>query len=190
MLDSLNIRCDEDNILPNIYLNEFYKKYETENLSMEEILEDIADYNHEHEILGIQDISGIDDYDQVKDKIIPKIVNAEMNADMLEKCPHTDLADLTVTYSVILAEDENGRAITAVTNDMMEKYGITTEELHNTAIANMDAHSPCKFENLYDTLAAMVADSMFGGDKDMARKALMPNVPEDELKPMYVVSGW
>jgi len=30
---------------------------------------------------------------------------------------------------------------------------------------------------------------MFGGDKDMARKALMPNVPEDELKPMYVVSN-
>lgn len=189
VLDSLNIRCDEDNISPNIYLNEFYKKYEAENLSMEEILEDIADYNHEHEILGIQDISGINDYDQVKDKIIPKIVNAEMNADVLEKCSHTDLADLTVTYFVILAEGENGRVLTAVTNEMMEKYGITTEELHNTAIANMDAHSPCKFEDLYDTLAAMVADSMFGGDKDMARKALMPDVPEDELKPLYVVSN-
>ncbi|MCR5604754.1 MAG: DUF5688 family protein [Lachnospiraceae bacterium] len=70
----------------------------------------------------------ITDLDQVRDHIICKLVNAEMNAEYLANKPHTRIEDLAVMYAVDLGGSKEGHMTAVVTDNLLEMYGISKEE--------------------------------------------------------------
>ena len=135
-LTGLTIRSTESNICPTIYLEKFYEEYES-GADMSEILERIAQVRMEHEVEEPFDVAQITDFEQIKGKLVPRLINAEMNSELLEVRPHKLVADLAVTYCALLDQSFDGTASVAVTNELVKMWNTSVEELHEIAVANL-----------------------------------------------------
>ena len=188
-LDAITITSPDSNVSPTIYLNSFYEDYQN-GQDMDSIMDRIADVRVEHEVSQDFDVSKITDFDQVKDHIAARVVGIEDNADLLDQRPHAEMDDLAVTYCVMLGEDANGSMSVPVTNQLMEAWGVTQEDLHDLAKANQDELTPSTFKSMNEVMAEMMIPQIMndmGMDREAAQEiveAMMP--PEDN---MFVLSN-
>lgn len=120
------------------------------------------------------DIASLSDYDQMKDKLVMEVVSAETNKDMLENVPHKNIEDMAVVYRFVLNSDEEGRASILATNQMIENYGITAEQLHADALENAPRIKPAEIKGMGEVLAEMM------GIEQAEMMGLYPVRPEDE----------
>ncbi len=182
-LTGITIRNEGNNITPNIYLEGFYDKY-IDGKDFEDVMQSIADARVEHEVGKDFDVSRLTDFDLVKDKIICKLINEEMNVEYLANKPYTRMEDLAIVYAIDLGGSAHGRMTTAITDKLMEQYGITKEELHNIAMDNL-AHAQIEFKSMRDVLLDMMFPD--GIDEDDPRACMLP--PEEEIPSMYVLTN-
>jgi len=182
-LTGLMIKTEDTNIAPNIYLEGYFEQYQ-DGKDIEDIVRNIADVRVKHEMSQDFDVSKLTDFDQVKDHIICKLVNAEMNTDYLADKPHTIVEDLAVIYAIDLGGSNDGHMTAPITDRLLESYGITEQELHDIAIHNL-AESQIEFKTMRDVLVDMMfPDGIQEGDP---RAFMLP--PEEENPSMYVLSN-
>lgn len=185
-LTGLVIKNEGNNIAPNIYLEGFFEKYE-DGEDMEEILQEIANIRVDNEVQGF-DADKITDLNQVKDHIVCKILNADMNKDYLEGKPHTIVEDLAVFYSVDLrwmGGDDSGHMSAPITDGILAQYGISQEELHQIAMNNL-AKENLSFKSMRETLIDMLFPDGIIDETD-PRVMMLPE--EDESPEMYVLTN-
>lgn len=189
-LSSLTVRMEGETVVPNIYLENFYDKYQDTG-DLQNIMKDIADIAENAKPQQEFELGKLQSFEVAKDSIFPKLVNAEMNAENLTHMPHKMMDDLAVTYAVMMHQDEGGRASVAITNDMLETFGINEDKLHEVALSNMDTLTPSKFESFRDVVAATMIEQMtevFGGDREAATEMvneMLGSTPAD----MYIVTN-
>ena len=139
---------------------------------IEDILRDIAQLRLDTEVKDSLGIEHITDFDFVKDKIVPRLSSIEWNSALLEVRPHTQIADLAVTYYVMLAQDETGVASIPVTFQLMENWGVDIETLHSYAVRNLTDLFPSSF---------MSMSSMLRG--------LLPSISDDDSSDLFTQDG-
>lgn len=126
---------------PYIYLDEFYRDYESGGMKSDEIVNEVCRLILKHlEDVPDVDISGFCDWETVHGDIYPKLVNAEQNKGLLEKIPHRDFLDLAVVYYAVARDhtkEESGTIL--IHNGHMEIWGQEEEDLYQTALMNMRA---------------------------------------------------
>ncbi len=189
-LTGITIRTGETNIAPNIYLDSYYESY-LDGESMEDIMQNIADVRVEHEIEKPLDVDMITDYEKAKDRILPKIVGMEGNEKYLEDKPFTQMEDLAVVYYVDMGRLGGGTMSSPITENLMNSWGITREELHQSALSNMESKSVSSFKSMQEVMMEMMLPDMaerFGGDMDAARDAVSSMLPPDDGA-MYVLTN-
>ena len=189
VLDGLSIRNPDSNLSPNIYLNPLYEQYQ-KGRNLDELVSSIADTYIENiaplEERAIQmPLDDMFDYEQVKDNIFPRLVNLERNQLGLKDVPYTKLGDLAVTYRVKVSGDSNTLSSLAITNALMEKYGVTTEQLHEQALENMERLLPAAFHSLDDIMTDIMAVELSKNEgismeeaKDYIREMIPPNASQ------------
>ena len=170
-LTGLIIRREASNICPTIYLDPYYEAYKAGE-EMDKILREIADTRMRTDIKEPFDADQFMQFERVKELIVPRLVNKEQNSEQLTERPYSVLADLAVTYHIMLF---NGNASTPVTNNFMKEWGIKTEELHETAIRNMLRLFPSTFRGM-----SVVVNELHPGYMDVL-------APEDEA--LFVLSN-
>jgi len=178
-LTGLTIRSTESNICPTIYLEKFYEEYES-GTDMSEILERIAQVRMEHEVAEPFDVAQITDFEQIKGKLVPRLINAEMNSELLEARPHKLVADLAVTYCALLDQSFDGTASVAVTNELVKMWNTSVEELHKIAVANLAELLPSTFKGMTEVMSEMMGMS--------TEEMEMMGMSTDEEQ-MYVLSN-
>ena len=178
-LTGLTIRSTESNICPTIYLEKFYDEY-VEGADMSEILERIAEVRMDHEVSESFDVAQITDFEQIKGKLVPRLINAEMNSELLEARPHKLVADLAVTYCALLDQSFDGTASVAVTNELMKMWNTSVEELHEIAVANLSELLPSTFKGMTEVMSEMMGMS--------TEEMEMMGMSTDEEQ-MYVLSN-
>ena len=174
-LCGLLIKANDSNIAPNIYLEGYYRMFESGD-SMDMVMRKIADTYLEHSQVENFEVSQITDWEQVKNRVSCRLINAEYNKDYLAEKPHTYFEDLAVVYYVDLGGNENGRMSTVINNQLMESYGVSVEELHQVALDNL-SHSAMSFKTMRDVMIEMMGEeaAMF--------------IPEEEVPSMYVLTN-
>ena len=190
-LSGLTIRDEGTSIAPTLYLEDFYSQYEG-GKDMDDILAHMADVYDEAARDGLSFdkenlVNQLTDYEATKDKIIPRVVNKESNEERLKGMPHTDMGDLAITYHVDLGDSDGGQMSVAVSNEMMDKYGVSVSELHDQACKNMEEVSPTSFETMIETLANLMIpdyENMTSEEKAEARAEF--DMPDPG---MYVLSN-
>ena len=188
-LDSITITSPESNVCPTIYLNSFYEEYK-DGKDIESIMDKIADIRVNNEISNDFDVSMITDFDQVKDKIAARLVGLEDNAELLSQRPHETMADIAVTYSVMLGENENGLMSVPITNQLMETWGTTKDELYELALTNMDKLEPSTFRTMNEVLADIMIPKIMedsGVDRETAEQMVSDMMPPEDK--MFVLSN-
>lgn len=159
VLDGLLIKTEESNIAPTIYLNPYYKQIQ-DGAELDDVLTQIADVYQSHYIGHDMDMSAITDYEKIKERIVCKLINMENNQLFLQDKPYSQMEDLAVVYQILMDKTENGTATVTITDNLMDGYGITLDELHNKAIQNMEILQPHCFKGMNEVMAEIFAESI------------------------------
>lgn len=189
MLDAITIQAPDSNVSPTIYLNQFFEEYKN-GKDLDEIIGDIADIHVANAIDKQMDISFVTDFDQAKENIVPRLINAEENKELLADRPHMIMDDLAVTYHLQMGENENGNMSVAITNAILDIYGISQEELHDVAVANLEEKSPATFRGMSEVMKEMMLPDVMNNmdlDREEAIAFIEQMTPDDEK--MYVLSN-
>ena len=183
VLDGLMVRTEESNIAPTIYLNPYFEQMQ-DGAELDDVLAQIASVYQSHYIDHDIDVSAVTDFDKIKEKIVCKLINEEANQQFLQDKPYSKLEDLAVVYQILMDKTGEGTATITITDNLMDGYGITLEELHDQALQNMDTLQPHSFKGMNETVAEMIAvdiarEQNVGMDeaKEMAMQ-MMPDIPE------------
>ena len=151
--DALMIRKSGEerySVIPALNLTEAYNKYQN-GQSVEQICEDLADVRMNVPIPEGLEKDMFMNFDKVKGKIYPRLVNSETSKDYLITRPHTEVEDLSMVYAVRINENSTGFAEAVIDYDLAKMWGVDVEDLHEAAMSNMEAHEPV-FIGLEDAL--------------------------------------
>ena len=102
------------------------------------------------------------EYENVKGNLMMQVIPVEPNKEKLEQVPHKIIEDIAVVYRIDVSDSRHHNASVLVTNQMMEHFGITPEQLHQDAVASQMAHRPPTLKNMSEMMA-----EMSGGMMDM-----------------------
>lgn len=107
--------------------------------------------------INVEDLTN---YDEMKSKLAMEVVSADRNAEMLENVPHEQMEDMAVVYRLILGQDSEGRSSVLVTNDLMEQFCITHEQLHDDAMVNAPEIRPSEIRGMSVVMTEMMGPGM------------------------------
>lgn len=96
-LQGLLILAANQNVSPTIYLKPFWEAYE-EGVTLSEIVRRIFQIYREDTPGESIDMSFFKDFEQVRDRICYRLINAKQNQDLLEKIPHVPFLDLAICF--------------------------------------------------------------------------------------------
>ena len=162
-------------MIPALNLTNAFKEYEN-GKSFDEILDKLADIRM-HSTLPNFNKEDIFDYDKIKDRIIPRLINTAANKDYLADKPHKNIEDLSIVYAVRVSEDQQGFADAVITKDLAEMWGVSAQEIHEKAMDNI-AERPPVFQNI---------ESVLFGNKE---KLEIEDVePEDYDVPFFILTN-
>lgn len=137
-LTGIAVVKEEADIGPCVYLDEFYREYESDGMRFDEIVDEVYQLivKNEEEAPDF-DISGFRKWEVVRENVYAKLINAEQNKELLEKIPHRNFMDLAVVYYAV-ARDHAQKDIGTILiyTGHMEMWG-QEENLYQTAMMNM-----------------------------------------------------
>lgn len=187
-LDGLIIRNPYSNISPTIYLNPFYEDYQ-DGEDIITILGKIANMYTEHRIFQDFDPSQVTDFNVAKNQIIPRVVGTKDNMNFLNQRPYTAMADLAVVYYIAIGETPSGSMSIPITNEIMNQWEITADELFDIAKDNAKRLFPSVFKSMRETMLEIMLPELIAqyGDEISARKVFDRMMPTDI--PMHVLTN-
>ncbi len=168
----LCIRVREENLTPTIYVAEYYKDYVNNKMDLEEIIKEVIDLRIKFRKEKKMDMNWIEDFDQVKGKIIPTFAGLEENNKaIMEMCPYVKILDMIMIFRIVVDIDGNdkGMGSIVVKDDMQNKWRVTTQTLFETALKN--AKGSFKIRSMFETVSNMVGSENV--DKEVFKEDLM-----------------
>ena len=129
---------------PSIYLNDYYEEYR-HGAAICELAKEIARARIDNEPREYPGMESLADYVLSKDKIIPRLVNASANKKLLSKRPHYLMDDLAVVYCIFMGVYDGNFATVPITNELLEVYDVSQQELDAVAKKNLHQLMPGYF---------------------------------------------
>lgn len=134
----LEVRGEGETISSLHSLDDAFEAYQENNdiFTVMEKLAERIEYRQERkaEIEARADLRNLLDYTFVKDRLQMRIYDLSANPDIEEKRVTTKLEDYAVTYQINLGETEDFVASIAVTKEMQNAWGVSTEQLLQDAV--------------------------------------------------------
>ncbi len=183
------IRPGDDRI-PTINLTDLYRQsYENPRFRITDVLEQISQIiQREPERF---DVSRLTQYIEEKKRLFMRVSNIEENLQILDNVPYVERADLAITFHIAVEENEAGRASAIVTNNMMENFGVTRNQLYKDALENSSFIAPVMIDNLGELVGRMEIEEMEarGASEEEIRKTEERIYVESQYNPMFVVTN-
>lgn len=169
MLTGIIIHQEKINISPTIYLDPFYKDYLSGSKDLDTVMGEIGQIYVQNVPDKNFDVSRITDFELVKDRIIAKVICMENNEKLLEGKPYRQMADLAVTYHVLLSK-ENGMMTVPISDKLMQRWGIVEDVLFTAAKNGMSNFTPVTIKSMTETLMEMCGEEHIDpNNMDLAR---------------------
>lgn len=120
----------------------------------------------------IQDIIQVAiNYEQVKGRLMCRLVNTELNRNKLNEVPNIPFHDLSIIFYFTAGSDMC--MTTNITNNMTAEWEIDIDELFEDALANMQAKASVQIQSMFEILSDMEGVPV----DDMERAAETTDVP-------------
>lgn len=180
------------NMAPTVNMEQLFNYYQNHpEISIYDVMEKIsAIIQREQPGLNMESIL---QYDLAKEKLFMRVSSAEKNQELLQNVPHELKEDLAITFHLAVDLDEEGLASTMITNNIMEQYGITEEQLYQDALVSSPKVLPATVENMDKLLRRMMLDDMkasgMGAEELKAMEEEMDQMISANPNPMTVVSN-
>lgn len=131
--------------------------------------------------IPVVDVNALMNYEVMKEKLSVEVISAETNEELLSKVPHDRIEDLAVVYRFIMESNEDGRASILVNNDLIERMGVTHEQLRADALENSPEIRPVVIQGMNEVMKEMMgpeAYEMFGIPDDADEMMFVATVPD------------
>ena len=158
-LEALTVLTDESSVSPTIYLEPFYEDY-LQGKNINEIVMEIYVLYRENENQLHFDIDIFKDFDNVKDKIVYKLINTKSNRKLLRDVPHIPYLDLTIVFDCIFDNEYLGHATALIHNIHMNMWEVTKEQLYEMAKVNTPRLLRCELREMNDLLHEILLDDI------------------------------
>ena len=155
----LQVRRDDQTVVPNINLSAMFDEYQREEYTMAAMLTVIA---QQVQLSPEMQTGWLKDYDQVKEHLFIRVSDAKENEAFLRMAPHKEVDGLAISYHIAFEGLHGVEASTPVTYKMMEMFGVTEEQLHADALESTQRLYPVQYTSM-----AEVMNKMMGIDADM-----------------------
>lgn len=171
---------DRENIPDEYRVMDFKVSGEKERKTMnyetfkQEFAEDIKEKLYAPAI----DVSALMDYENMKEKLSVEVISANANADLLANVPHDRMEDLAVVYRFVMESSEDGRASILVTNNLMDRMGVSHEQLRADALENSPEIRPVVIMGMNEVMKEMIDPEVYE----------MFGIPDDAEETMYVAT--
>lgn len=99
------------------------------------------------------------DYSKMKELLTLQLLSSNGNGYKLDDVPYRKVEDMNLVYRFDLGDTENGRVSILVTNDMLRRYGIDEEQLHQDAMAATANNRPASLRTMGDVLSGVEMES-------------------------------
>lgn len=154
------------NITPTIYLWDGY-----ENEPVDEVVERVLNMYDNYKTENNIDVSFITNWDEVKEKILIKLMNPETNEKYLKELVTVPYLDLVAVFYIPVITGENGSGNVTVQKNFLDIWDVTAEEVFAVAVENTR-------ETLYIEDLAAIMKKLMGG-----------NIPEEMMvgEPLMIV---
>lgn len=150
-LDGLIILEQGLNIAPTIYLDYYFKKYENGS-SFCEVFEELLDNYEENRPKNAINVSFFTEFEQVKHRIVFKVVNYKQNQELLEQIPYFPFLDLAIVFYCLVHSDETGNASILIHRNHMERWGVNEATLMKLACKNTPSLLPYELRSIESIL--------------------------------------
>lgn len=151
VLYGITIYTEGCNIMPTLYLESYYEDYKNGKP-----IKDVAcEFMREYERSLINENINIDffeDYEQVKPLLGYKLLNADMNKDLLQEVPHKRYLNLAIVCYCNIVDDRIGKGTILIRNEHLDIWGIKAEQLIEDAMRSIKVTNPPELINMADLL--------------------------------------
>lgn len=155
MLSGLTVLREGENFSPSVYLEPFADQV-AHGRSLEDALREIAEIQITHHLHAPVNISTFMDYEAARPMLSMKLCDPETNRDYLKDKPYTSCGDLAVFYRIQVERTEDATASAVITNNLLENWGISKEQLHQDAVQAENERNPVRFYSMEDLMAEMM----------------------------------
>ncbi len=129
----------------------------------------------------------LSDFRVIRDKIVFRLVNADMNEESLKSVPHIRILDLAMVFGISMGNSRDGFAWAGITYDKMRRWGIGEGDLLKAALKNTPSICPVTMDDMYSIFLKMVKECALDGKK--ATQQLEAMQPKMKKMPMYSLSN-
>ncbi len=135
------------NIAPTIYLEEYYENY-LKGSSIDCIVADILRLYQEVRFQRSWRDERISRYNQIKGKIVYRLINREKNKNMLHGMPYIPYLDLAIVFCVLLEITDYGTATMTVRNEHLKMWDVSKDTVYQEAKKNTKRLLPYEFTTM------------------------------------------
>ena len=145
MKDVVVGRYNDNDVVPTIYIDDYYNDYTDNDKSYNDLLQEIIsvitsceDMQNKITVEGNKYKCVISKLKDLEYNVLPRVVCTKTNTDMLKNLVHREFLDMSIYY-VVQTKVNDGVGSIRITNDMLKslKQDVTEEQLYKWSIANL-----------------------------------------------------
>lgn len=123
------------NVAPRIYLDEYYQEY-LDGVPLNKIITDIYSLYQRVSVVPSLDVNRLFSFDNIKNKIVYRLVNYKKNEERLSQNPHIRFHDLAIEFYIQFNVSDFSSASCSITNSHLDLWKKTKEEIYAYAKEN------------------------------------------------------
>lgn len=179
-LTGVMIHENDSNITPTIYIDRFIDRAE-DGEDFHDLAQTIADRFMEarKEKFETFDLNRVTDFNEIKDRLVTKIINKDMSRDYLADIPYKEFGDLAIITQIKLDAKEGSQASITIRDEMLKRWDVDFDDVVNIATNNDLTKSTPRLYPMTNVLSSL----MFG--EDFEQNEFLPET-KAETNPMYV----
>lgn len=152
--DSMVLLKSGKSIAPGIELLPYYKEYEG-GADILELAARLCENYRSHEMVDNMEDALTYTLDNVKGRIVYRVVNYSRNKKLLERVPHIKYLDLAVIYHCLIHNDESRISAIRITNEHLRAWGISVNDMHKLALKNTLREFPPVISAMEDIIGSV-----------------------------------
>lgn len=154
------------NISPIIYLEEYFERFKRGS-SLEYITAEILRLYQEVCFYKPWKEKNFEDYEEIKDRIVYRLINREANEKMLKDVPFVPYLDLAIVFYVLLEVNRFGTATMAICNEHLKIWKISEKELFRQAEKNTSVLLRDEFQTMSAVIEELTSQEILSEEEDV-----------------------
>lgn len=186
MLDGLSINLKIGSLAPVVYLNAYYEQLGS-NMTLTEIVADIVSIYKSHIGLPVHTADALSNFENIKSKVVFKLIKAETNMELLGDIPHVRFLDMAIVFYLLLDTSEIGQMTALIHNNHLRVWNITEEEVYSLAKINTPRLLPARIKSMKEVMLEMLAAQF----EEIVEPDILGELLEDmpDKSPLYVFTN-